>query len=230
MFERYLGFSAVVLLVGIVFSLSASAQLAPPSRQPELNVNSKALFPYSVRGQWGYMDITGKSVIKTKFHYADRFFDDLAIVTSKAGFGFIDRAGELVITKPLDDPNCHAVRRFSEGLAWFEVKDKYGLINRNREVMVEPKYDDVKPFSGGRAAVNLGAEWEFPGGKWGGKWGFVDLEGKTVIAIEYESVSSFSDGLARVADDKHGTNYIDQVRDFSAGLAAVRQDSDWGLY
>lgn len=78
----------------------------------------------------------------------------------------------------------------------------------------------------------------------GGKLGFRDAKGKTVIPAKYDVVKSFFDGMVAVAViepehkwkwgfiDKIGNELIplkyDDVRDFSEGLAAVELNKKWG--
>ena len=70
-----------------------------------------------------------------------------------------------------------------------------------------------------------------------GKWGFVNLKGKTVIKSRYRSVGAFAHGLAPVVNDEGKWGYIDEkgktvidfVYDYAGafqynGLAQVDQD------
>lgn len=87
------------------------------------------------------------------------------------------------------------------------------------------KYDNVKDFSEGLAAVCVD-----------GKWGFIDKTGKVVIPCIYNNVNSFSEGLASVSIgiggngkwgfiDKTGKEVIpctyDEAGSFSEGLVWV---------
>ena len=109
--------------------------------------------------------------------------------------------------------------------------------------VVPCKYDDVRNFSEGLAAVCVGDPYD------GGKWGFIDKTGKEVIPCKYDDVRNFSEGLAAVyiGANEFGLGgkwgYIDKTgkevvpckysaaMDFSEGLAAVRVDETdkWGF-
>ena len=53
--------------------------------------------------------------------------------------------------------------------------------------LVSPKYEDAESFSDGLAAV-----------KQGGKWGYIDEDGKLVISCQFDKAYPFSEGLAIV--------------------------------
>ena len=55
------------------------------------------------------------------------------------------------------------------------------------EVIINPQYEDADSFSQGLAAV-----------KKDGKWGYIDMEGSTVIPFQFDYAFSFSKGLAVV--------------------------------
>jgi hypothetical protein len=53
--------------------------------------------------QWGYMDITGKTVIQPQFSQAGYFKDGLAKIKTRDLWGYIDRTGKLVITPQFNE-------------------------------------------------------------------------------------------------------------------------------
>lgn len=63
-----------------------------------------------------------------------------------------------------------------------------GFINRSGEEVISPKYEDVRAFSDGLAAVK---NQDF-------LWGFIDESGREVVPCLYSAVSDFSEGLAWV--------------------------------
>ncbi|MBF0500215.1 MAG: WG repeat-containing protein [Candidatus Riflebacteria bacterium] len=67
-----------------------------------------------------------------------------------------------------------------EGFCWFKTRGKFGFIDSKGNIAVKPIYDNAWDFSSGLAGV-----------KKGDKWGFIDITGKEVIPLEYESVESF---------------------------------------
>lgn len=71
------------------------------------------------------------------------------------------------------------------------------------------------------------------------KYGYIDTEGKEVIAFKYEGANNFNDGLAAVTEDGKKYGYIDHqgnwviepildsARDFQQGKARVQIGINW---
>lgn len=78
---------------------------------------------------------------------------------------------------------------------------KHGYIDCTGRIAIPLHYDDAKDFHDGLAAVNVG-----------GKWGFLDTEGKLALEPQFaETAGFFSEGLGAVrVGEKWG--YADQVR------------------
>ena len=76
-------------------------------------------------------------------------------------------------------PADHSLRRH----AW-------GFVDQNGQLAVTPRFDEVRDFHNGRAAV-----------KHRGKWGFIDPRGRTVVPARYDAVEDYvSIGLALVTE------------------------------
>jgi hypothetical protein len=108
-----------------------------------------------------------------------------------------------------------AITRYSNGIG------KSGFVDVTGKVIVEPKYDEVYPFSNGLALV-----------KSGDKFGFIDRNGTEVIRPQFDNACSFSEELAAVKIsgkygyiDKEGRTKIqpqfDKAYSFSEGLARI---------
>lgn len=57
---------------------------------------------------------------------------------------------------------------------------KYGFVNRWGRLAIPPRFDHVEPFDGGLALVNIGGGRSVDGSFFGGRWSYIDAEGKTV--------------------------------------------------
>lgn len=64
-------------------------------------------------------------------------------------------------------PKYRNVSSYSEGLAAVQHSGgKWGFVNERQEWVIQPRFEEVKAFQSGRAAV-----------KQNGKWGFVNKRG-----------------------------------------------------
>jgi hypothetical protein len=124
----------------------------------------------------------------------------------------------------------------------FSIGDTKSVSNGNTNWLVRPQYDNALPFSEGFAAVNKGARLKKYAIGYileGGKWGYINSEGKVVINLQFEDARIFSDGLAAVKiNNKWG--YIDKeagfvikpkfdaALDFKDGVARVKEGDCWG--
>lgn len=196
-------------------------------------------------GKYGYLDPKGDTAIAPTYDEAASFQEGLAAVKVGGKWGFIDTKGNMVVA-----PQFYEVGNFSNGVTWFldaELDKDYSLdhdmngdeykklyYNKKGEIAFSLPYDTVCPFSEGLAAVLVN-----------GKWGFVNTDGKMVIAPQYDEdalghTPSFHDGMCPInMSGKHG--YIDktgkiviepqydQAWGFSNGLAKVMVNQKVGF-
>lgn len=114
----------------------------------------------SGRTGWGYMDRSGRWVIKPQYRIADDFSEGLAQVMVDRKFGYINKKGEMMIPPRF---NAHTVgyswkekfdtSRFSEGLASVSVGGRYGYINKKGDLVIQPQFSHAQEFSEGLAWV-----------------------------------------------------------------------------
>jgi hypothetical protein len=122
-------------------------------------------------------------------------------------------------------------REFREGFCRVELDGRYGFVDTGCRVVVEPRFDEVRDFSGGVAAVKDTS----------GKWGYVNTDGDVITVPRFDEVRDFTDELAAVKDDRGKWGYVDKAGEitvepqfdavgyFSSGLAAVKVVSGkWG--
>lgn len=158
--------------------------------------------------------------------------------TAKGGerFGYIDRAGKLLIGfERLPRETAH-VGDFHEGRAVIYLKPQHkpgvgedpdlvaGYIDEIGKVVIAPRFELARDFHEGLAYVEL-ANWR----------GFINREGRTVARTEAPAAKDFHEGLAAVGANGPGGRwgYVDRrghvaiksqylfAGDFSEGLAAV---------
>jgi hypothetical protein len=184
------------------------------------------------------------------------FYSLLDAVLASGRWGYINRAGKVVIT-----PKYSFVRPFSEGLAAVCSGAKWGFIDTEGRLKVPLRYNSAGSFSEGLATVRVHDKWgyidrngrevipirlkyncgSFSDGRVlaieRGKWGYLDTHGEYVVPAIYDDAYSFSDGLAAVLKsekwgyiDREGTYVIsprfNQAQAFREGLAAVSLDGE----
>jgi hypothetical protein len=218
--------------------------------------NNNPLFPIQKDGKRGYIDKSGKVVVKPSLPM------NLAVGENS----IVDLDGKCSSNEFSDSikvpPQSKKAANFQEGLIPIEVNSKCGFIDNQGKVAILPKFDDASFFSEGLAAVKIGNKYgyidkngrvvinpqfatarSFADGlasvTIGNKFGYIDRNGQLVINPQFEWAGDFYDGLAAVkVGDKYG--YIDRTGKmaidpkfdsfwhFSEGLAAVKMDDKWG--
>lgn len=107
-----------------------------------------------IPGKWGYIDKTGKIMIPAQFNSAEKFSEGLARVRVEDKYGYINKAGQVVVEPKYDYPsNDKDCSLFSEGLACISVNDKLGYIDASGQVVIKPQFDRASKFSVGLAQV-----------------------------------------------------------------------------
>ena len=182
--------------------------------------------------KWGYIDTSGRFIIKPQYVWADSFSDGRATVDDGDGQGYIDTTGKVAI-----EPRFKSARRFAEGLAPVALLDPktantddpswlWGYIGTTGAMVIEPQFEDANPFSDGRAAVMVNH-----------RWGYIDTAGAFMVKPELDHAEDFSDGLAYVVQADGYSGYIDtsgrllitmklgaevqEARPFSEGRAVI---------
>jgi len=149
---------------------------------------------FNERALYGFINESGKLIAPIKYHSATEFENGYARVGLKSGMGLINRDGRIVLQLKYTE----AIYADIEDRAI--VADKnfiYALVDFSGKEITPFKYQEIKKFSNGLAAV-----------KYQSRYGFIDTSGNEVIPCTYHNAESFSEGLARV--QKNGrTGYID---------------------
>jgi|WetSurMetagenome_2_1015567.scaffolds.fasta_scaffold00213_16 hypothetical protein len=161
----------------------------------------------------GYIDQSGKLIIKTDYRFHGSFSNDLARVwkTTKENdkeinkWGFIDATGKVVI-KPVYDwafpfsdglaavnigctINYNTVRGVTgEDILWAKKEGgKWLYIDNKGKVLFETLYSEVGMFHNGLAPVEKDE-----------KWGYIDKTGKEVVPLIYDQADELIDGMGAV--------------------------------
>jgi hypothetical protein len=216
-----------VLLIAVLIMSSVGisfAQSGVPQGQDTV-LDKDALRPVEEKGRWGFADVTGKLVITPRYFAAQSFHEGYSlVVTRKPWTPLGDEYGEFRLAqvtwvdttgRQIRDPlSVRRASNFSDGLASV-VPDtmmrfkggcaKGGYIDTKGQWAIKPQFDGLSDFSEGLAAVNLGANCGM-----GGKWGFIDKSGTTVIPFRFLSAGQFQNGRACVWEERGKGEVIDR--------------------
>ncbi len=211
----------VVISVLVICELMAQARV-PTAKAPEGGDVPK---PVNRNGKWGYTSGTGQFVVKPKYFAAEPFSEGLAlVVTGKPWQPLGSEYGEFRLAQityiDLSGHEIHAplsvrrARSFAEGRA-LVVPDyvlrtkggcaKGGYLDTKGDWAIKPQFDGLTDFSEGLAAVNLGADCGI-----GGKWGYIDKDGQTLIPFRFVWAGAFHDGRACVGEKPREEEVIDR--------------------
>jgi hypothetical protein len=225
----WLAIRLIFIIVAVyAFAVAQSNQSAPRLR------------PIQQDGKWGYIDSTGKIVVKPRFAWAEEFSEGLAAFENEDGkHGYIDDTGRIVI-----DPKFDNWTEFSEGLAAVSIDFEWGYIDKTGKWAIPPQFAVGRPFSDGLAlvAVALNGKVSFPPGP--EKHVFIDKSGKVVIDPKDDILNgTFAEGVGTVQFiTNHGVNavlidrtgkVIANVQEietdgFSEGVVPAKKSGKWG--
>lgn len=146
------------------------------------------LFQIVNKNKIGFIDATGRTVIKPSFRSAGEFSEGLAAVRVDGLYGYVDQTGRFVIEPTFDYGNS-----FVEGLALVYINGKALFINKNGQKSFEADFQSMGEFEGGLAKVMTPSK----------KMGFIDKKGRLVIDTNFAIINPFVDGLAVVEGLNH---------------------------
>ncbi len=134
------------------------------------------------KGNWGFIDSLGDVLIPTKFKFADKFSNGLAIVSDGKLYSYINTSGELIAPYEFT-----RVTRFDGKLARVSQGNKNGFMNVAGRYNLTDKISSLGSFFSGRARMKVG-----------NYFGYYSSDAKLAIKPMYLYASEFRDGLALV--------------------------------
>ena len=203
--------------------------------------DNSGLYRIRENGKSGYMDRSGRTVIRPQFDDALNFSEGLAWVRVGKKVGFIDTTGKIVVTPQFDEAQSFVYGRAGVKLCcggWGEQHfgDKYGYIDTDGKYISSPDFLWVGQFSGSRSSDLAPVKFST------GLFGFVSRSGKILLPGSFEdaSILGFTGGPAPVRSngkwgyiDKSGKWVIDPQFDsawnYAGGLAPVAVSGKWGF-
>src|ERR1044072_8994889 len=98
---------------------------------------SEGLAAIQAGGKYGYIDKTGRVLIKPQLDGAENFCEGMALVTMNYKKGYINKAGEIVAK-----PQFEYANPFSEGLALVDFGNmRAGYIDNTGKVGIKAKFE-----------------------------------------------------------------------------------------
>jgi hypothetical protein len=94
------------------------------------------------KGKFGYVDKSGKFIIKASYDHAYPFDGETAKVCKGEKWGYIDKKGKAVIAIQYE-----SIEEFSNGIALVKKNKKYGYITRDGKDYIKPDYDYIGSFN-----------------------------------------------------------------------------------
>ncbi len=227
----------VFILMSTIYMCSACSTAPAGENEPLFRIG---------KYKTGFINSSGKVVIKPQFTSAGEFSEGLAIIFIREGdetsYGYISKKGRFVIEpRPLSkETDVKGYGEFHDGLASIPVKDKYGYIDTSGIFVIAPEldlpeYGDLKSrdYSEGFTVIEVD-----------GKYGYMDTSGKIAIEPQFDFACPFSEGLARIRNDDEengGWRFTDStgqivishieakhVSGFHDGLACLETDNGFG--
>ena len=132
--------------------------------------------------KWGFINMTGKWVIRPYYESAGNFSEGLAYAGIDKKFGYINKANEFII-----NPQFKSTGDFHEEMAWVLVGEKFGYIDRKGNIIIDPQFDRAYLFSNGLAAVEVNK-----------KNGYIDKKANFIIKPQFDAAHKFIRGIAKI--------------------------------
>ena len=156
----------------IIVLAFVSAVTAVESTTPEKNNQGKC---------WEF-------AIPCQFEFAWGFQEGLARVRQNGKWGFIDKAGKIVIPCQFEDKLPFS---FNKGLCRIKQNGKWGFIDKTGKVVIPCQFDSVHIFFSGDGIIVSP----------NGKFGIIDKAGKILVPCQFDVITTVKDELALNKND-----------------------------
>jgi hypothetical protein len=147
------------------------------------------LYPITKGNLWGYIDQTGKTIIKPQFYSAGQFSDGLAAVRFNGRYGYIDQNGKCPI-----EPKYDLALPFQNGIAKIFIDGKPFFIDKTGKIIFVHNFKTLSSFGYNTYSIVITQN---------DKYGVIDKSGKLIIDTVFKQINPFIDGLAIVQGLNH---------------------------
>ena len=188
------------------------------------NCFPQSLFKIYEHGKIGFIDSTGRIVIKPKFAATGEFSEGLAPVRLKGYYGFIDTTGNYVIK-----PQYDFATEFHEGFAIAYIDSLPYYINKSGDKLFNFTVKKISNFKNGRALIKTFSD----------KFGLIDTNGNLILDTNYREIYPYYDEqiVIRTFEPEYDNTKIgvvdrdgklivpfglyDDIREFNEGFSIV---------
>lgn len=160
--------------------------------------NVDRLYTIKDNNLYGYIDKTGKTIIKPQFLSAGQFSEGLAPVRLNGTYGYIDTKGKFIIS-----PKFDLALPFYNGLAKVFIDGKPFFIDKKGDIIFSHKYKSISEFSNNSFATVVTKT---------GKCGVVNKSGGLVIDTVFSKINAFTNGVAVVTGLNHNPYSNDSTK------------------
>lgn len=180
-------------------------------------------------GKWGFIDKTGKVVIPIIYDWVFAFEGDFAVYKLKNKWGFINKKNEEVVPAKYDLIRFDLFDFSKNTLYMAKLNGKHCYLDKTGKEIVPPIYDELFGFKkeNGLSKVRIDK-----------LLGYINKKGETIIKVNYEEISSFSQVMVVKQNNKWGI--IDSLENIiipfeydaldKSGSAPIRasKNNKWG--
>ena len=154
----------------------------------ELELNKITLYPFQANELLGYIDTTGKIIIKPEYDAVGNFYEGLAVINKNDSVFYINKENVNQFNEIFSE-----AYRFKNGMAPVKKNNKWFFINRQGQI-ISAAYEEVNELSSQLYVV-----------KQNGKYGAIDYLGQAVIEPKFQKLGDFKNDFAYyVENGKYG--------------------------
>ncbi len=196
--------------------------------QPIYDDLMDALNPYFIpamqNGKWGFIDKDGKTKIAHQFKLVQQFQEGIAWVTDFENHWYsLDINGV-----KSDSISILNAQPFSEGLSGVRTVEGWKFVNSKHEVIIPGPFESVSAFANNLSIC-----------KQRGRYGVIDIEGKTILPFQYRSIKNTRNGY--LVKNENGYQYLDsqgqpslqsifeKALPFKGDKTAIKENGNWFL-
>lgn len=177
-----------------------------------INGQKKELYPIVENGLWGYIDKSGKVIIKPRFRSAGEFAEGFAPVRLNGTYGYIDNSGGFVI-----QPKYDVAYSFDNGQAKVYIDGKPFFIDYKGKIFFEHRYSEIYGFGENDFSI---VETETK------KFGLIDKKGQLLVDTTFKQIRDFSNGLS-VVIGQHHERYPDDDAEPILEIGVINSNGDY---